>query len=221
MQGRRLVSSQLLPELKELVSGVEPPVVELAAARFRLYQSVTGLLRHVAAARPLLVVIDDLHWADTGSLELLAFLAAELRVLSPGGAGHLPRRGPGGRPAATETLGALARERMVERIRLRGLGKAEVVRLIVTTTGSRPPERAGALHDRTEGNPFFVTELLRLLQSEGTSRPTMRWLPRRAIPAGVREVLQGRLARLPGRPTPSCWSPPQPAVGSTSTSSRR
>ena len=54
-------------------------MVELAAARFRLYQSVTGLLRHVAAARPLLVVIDDLHWADTGSLELLAFLAAELR----------------------------------------------------------------------------------------------------------------------------------------------
>ena len=59
-----------------------PPVVELAAARFRLYQAVTGLLRHVAAARPLLVVIDDLHWADTGSLELLAFLAAELRVLA-------------------------------------------------------------------------------------------------------------------------------------------
>ena len=123
----------------------------------------------------------------------------------------------------TETLGALARERMVERIRLRGLGKAEVVRLIATTTGSRPPERlVRAVHDRTEGNPFFVTELLRLLQSEGTLQADDAMAAaRRAIPAGVREVLRDGWLGCRSRPTPSCWSPPQPAVGSTSTSSRR
>ena len=191
---------QLLPELKELVSGVEPPpVVELAAARFRLYQSVTGLLRHVAAARPLLVVIDDLHWADTGSLELLAFLAAELRGARLVVLGTYRDVDLAAGQPLTETLGALARERMVERIRLRGLGKAEVARLIVTTTGSRPPEQlVRAVHDRTEGNPFFVTELLRLLQSEGTSRPTMRWLPR-AVPSrlGCARCCRERLARLP------------------------
>jgi len=73
--------SQLLPELKELIPELEPPpVVELAAARFRLYQAVTEMVRQKAAARPLLVVVDDLHWADTGSLGLLAFLAADLRA---------------------------------------------------------------------------------------------------------------------------------------------
>ena len=65
-------------------------MVDLAAARFRLYQAVTGLLRRLAEARPLLVVVDDLHWADVGSLGLLAFLAAELRARSPGGARYLP-----------------------------------------------------------------------------------------------------------------------------------
>ncbi|MDF2739153.1 MAG: transcriptional regulator, putative ATPase, winged helix family [Actinomycetia bacterium] len=191
--------SQLLPELKELVSGMEPPpVVELAAARFRLYQSVTGLLRHVAAARPLLVVIDDLHWADTGSLELLAFLAAELRGARLVVLGTYRDVDLAAGQPLTETLGALARER-VERIRLRGLGKAEVARLIVTTTGSRPPEElVRAVHDRTDGNPFFVTELLRLLQSEGTLQADdVMAAARRAIPVGVREVLQRRLARLP------------------------
>ena len=174
-------------------------MVELAAARFRLYQSVTGLLRHVAAARPLLVVIDDLHWADTGSLELLAFLAAELRGARLVVLGTYRDVDLAAGQPLTETLGALARERVVERIRLRGLGKAEVARLIVTTTGSRPPEElVRAVHDRTEGNPFFVTELLRLLQSEGTLQADDAMAAaRRAIPAGVREVLQRRLARLP------------------------
>jgi DNA-binding SARP family transcriptional activator len=192
--------SQLLPELKELVPGLEPPpVVELAAARFRLYQAVTGLLRRLAEARPVLVVVDDLHWADMGSLGLLAFLAAELR------AARLVVLGTyrdvdvaAGQPLA-ETLGALARQPVVERIVLGGLGTADVARLVATTVGTRPDERlVRAVHERTEGNPFFVTELLPLLQSEGTLQgDDAMTAARRAIPVGVREVLQRRLARLP------------------------
>jgi predicted ATPase len=192
--------SQLLPELKELVPGLEPPpVVELAAARFRLYQAVTGLLRRLAEARPVLVVVDDLHWADMGSLGLLAFLAAELR------AARLVVLGTyrdvdvaAGQPLA-ETLGALARQPVVERIALGGLGTADVARLVATTVGTRPGERlVRAVHERTEGNPFFVTELLRLLQSEGKLQGgDAMTAARRAIPVGVREVLQRRLARLP------------------------
>ena len=192
--------SQLLPELKELVPGLEPPpVVELAAARFRLYQAVTELGRQVAAARPLLVVVDDLHWADTGSLGLLVFLATELRdarlvVLGT----YRDVDMAAGQPLA-ETLGALAREPVVERISLGGLGEAEVARLATTIIGSRPGERlVHAVHDRTEGNPFFVTELLRLLQSEGDLHAhDALATARRQIPAGVRDVLRRRLARLP------------------------
>jgi DNA-binding SARP family transcriptional activator len=191
--------SQLLPELKELLPELEPPpVVELAAARFRLYQAITGLLRRLADARPLLVVVDDLHWADVASLRLLVFLAGELRaarlvVLAT----YRDVEAAADTPLA-ETLGALAREPVVERIALGGLGEAEVARLIANTIGTRPPEPlVRALHDRTEGNPFFVTELLRLLQSEGKLQADAMAAARRAIPVGVREVLQRRLARLP------------------------
>ena len=104
-----------------------------------------------------------------------------------------------GQPLA-ETLGALAREPVVERISLEGLGAAEVARARATTIiGSRPGERlVHAVHDRTEGNPFFVTELVRLLQSEGDlhADDTLA-AARREIPVGVRDVLRRRLARLP------------------------
>ncbi len=192
--------SQLLPELKQLVPGLEPPpVVDLAAARFRLYQAVTGLLRRLAEVRPLLLVVDDLHWADPGSLRLLAFLAGELKaarlvVLAT----YRDVEVAAGQPLV-ETLGALAREPVVERIPLHGLGSAEVARLITNTTESRPGERlVRTVHDRTEGNPFFVTELLRLLQSEGKLQADDALAAaRRAIPVGVRDVLRRRLARLP------------------------
>src|SRR4029453_248932 len=71
--------------------------------------------------------------------------------------------------------------------------------LVATTVGTRPGERlVRAGHERTEGNPFFVTELLRLLQSEGKLQGgDAMTAARRAIPVGVREVLQRRLARLP------------------------
>jgi predicted ATPase len=178
---------QLLPELKELVPGLEPPpVVDMAAAHFRLYQAVTGLLRRLADTRPLLLVVDDLHWADTGSLGLLAFLAGELRgarlvVLGT----YRDVEAEVGGPLA-ETLGVLAREPVVERIALGGLGEAEVARLVANATGIRPGDRlVRAVHQRTDGNPFFVTELLRLLHSEGrlqTDDATV--VAQRAIPVG-------------------------------------
>ena len=192
--------SQLLPELKELGTGLEPPpLVDLTAARFRLYQAVTRLLGRLAEVRPLMVVVDDLHWADVASLRLLTFLAAELpdaRLVVIGT--YRDVEAVAGQPLA-DTLGALAREPVVERIPLRGLGKAEVGRLVATRTGTQPAEQlVQAVHDRTEGNPFFVTELLRLLESQGRLEAhDATAAARQAIPVGVRDVLQRRLARLP------------------------
>jgi DNA-binding SARP family transcriptional activator len=193
--------SQLLPELKEQVpaAAAPPPVVDMAAARFRLYQAVSGLLRRLSQDRPLLVVVDDLHWADAGSLGLLAFLATELRrarltVLGT----YRDVEVTAGQPLA-ETLGVLAREPVVERVTLGGLGEAAVASVIAAVIGTWPAERlVRAVHDRTDGNPFFVSELMRLLQSEGMlAGDDAIAAARRAIPAGVREVLQRRLARLP------------------------
>jgi DNA-binding SARP family transcriptional activator/RecA/RadA recombinase len=193
---------QLKPELAEPAQSAGPlPVADLAVARFQLNRAVAGLLRRAAETRPLLVVVDDLHWADVPSLSLLAFLAGELkdaRLVVVGtyrDVEALP-----GRPLA-DTLGALAREPVVERIALGGLDRAGVARLIGRTIGGRPAEPlVQAVDDRCGGNPFFITELLRLLQSERRlAAPDAAAAARGGIPVGVRDVLRRRLARLPAQ----------------------
>ena len=193
---------QLIPELAEPAEPAEPlPIADLGAARFQLNQTVAGLLRRLAAARPLLVVVDDLHWADVPSLSLLAFLAGELkdaRLVVVGT--YRDVEVVPGQPLA-ETLGALAREPVVERIALGGLDRADVAQLIGHTIGAKPAQPlVDAVADRCGGNPFFITELLRLLQSERRlAAPDAAAAARRDIPVGVRDVLRRRLARLPAQ----------------------
>jgi tetratricopeptide (TPR) repeat protein len=105
-----------------------------------------------------------------------------------------------GRPLA-DTLGALAREPVVERIALGGLDRVGVARLIGHAIGGRPAEPlVQAVADRCGGNPFFITELLRLLQSERQlATPEATAAARGGIPVGVRDVLRRRLARLPAQ----------------------
>ena len=138
------------------------------------------------------------------SLSLLAFLAAELqdaRLVVVGT--YRDVEASVGQPLAG-TLGALAREPVVERIPLGGLDRADVAALIGRAIGTRPAgPLVQAVADRCGGNPFFITELLRLLQSERRlAAPDAAAAARREVPAGVRDVLRARLARLPRRPTP-------------------
>ncbi|MDP6452801.1 MAG: hypothetical protein QF898_05785, partial [SAR202 cluster bacterium] len=102
-----------------------------------------------------------------------------------------------------ETLGELTRERLFERILLRGLTLDDVTRFIQVTSGIEPPGAlARAVHSQTEGNPLFVTEVVRLLVQEGeltaqNVRERESWEIR--VPEGVREVLGRRLNRLSER----------------------
>ena len=192
----------LMPELAGPARPAGPrPVADLGAARFQLNQAVAGLLRRLAEARPLLVVVDDLHWADVPSLSLLASLAADLKDASLVVAGtYRDVEALPGRPLA-DTLGALAREPVVERIALGGVGRAGVAALIGATIGGRPAEPlVEAVADRCGGNPFFITELVRLLQSERRlAAADAAVAARREVPVGVRDVLRARLARLPAQ----------------------
>jgi tetratricopeptide (TPR) repeat protein len=160
------------------------------AARGQLNQALTDLIRDQASARPLLLVLDDLHWADEPSLELLEFLAAQLtdvRILVLGTYREvdLPHAG-----RLTSTLGVLARLPGADRVALPGLNIDEVAHLIRTHTGTKPdPGIAKAVHRRTEGNPFFVTELLHL---DDPADPAQG-----PVPTGVRDVVRRRVARLP------------------------
>ncbi|MEA2592747.1 MAG: eukaryotic-like serine/threonine-protein kinase, partial [Actinomycetota bacterium] len=160
--------AQVVPELADrLENSAEPAVNDPRQARFRLFDSITTLLRNAAAARPLLVILDDLQSADTPSLLLLEFLAGALggsRLMIVGT--YRP-----GLPAAhplEKTLAGLDRQGDPETIGLAGLGEEEVGRFMEVATGAKPAEPIlAAVYRQTEGNPLFVREVVRLLAAEG------------------------------------------------------
>ncbi|GIH98584.1 AfsR/SARP family transcriptional regulator [Planobispora takensis] len=161
---------------------------------FELYQRVLAAL---AAAGPLVLVLDDLHWADVSSLRLLAFAAGELERCPVLIVATL-RPEPGEHPAQLgETLGALAREHRTERLEVGPFTGDDVAAYLrMRRTGPEPDgaprtgrELARALHERSGGNPFYLGELLRLLESENDLSG--------AVPTGVRDVIGRRAARLP------------------------
>ena len=189
---------QRLPDLGETHTFEDPQ-----QARFRLFDSLAAFLKSAARRRPLVLVVDDLHWADEGSLRLLEFIARELagvRLLLIGTYRdvELSRRHP-----LSQTLAELTRERLFERLLLRGLNREDVERFIEATCGTSPPaELVNVVHVQTEGNPLFVTEVVRLLAQEGELSPERLsghegWSIR--IPEGVREVIGRRLERLSAR----------------------
>ena len=191
--------AQVVSEVGERLPGLsEPPSLEPEQARFRLFDSITTFLKNASNRQPIVLILDDLHWADKPSLLLLQFLARELRgarlmVLGTYRDVELRREHP-----LADTLGALAREGLSQRILLRGLSERDVARFIEITAGIAPPEGlVEAVYRETEGNPFFVNEIVRLLVADGRlERPeeVKSWSV--TIPQGVREVVGRRLNHL-------------------------
>ena len=204
--------AEIVSDVTERIPDLEPaPELAPEAARFRLFDSVTAFLKGASRTKPMVLVLDDLHWADESSLLLLQFLARELagsRLLVVGTYRdvELSRQHP-----LAETLAELTRERLYERVLLRGLSRDDVERFIEVTAGVASPRGlATAVHTQTEGNPFFVTEVVRLLVQEGelasekaNEGKSLRqgsgqaWTVR--IPEGVREVIGRRLNKLSER----------------------
>lgn len=192
--------AQVVPEVKELTGGIDgSPALDPETARLRLFEAVVGLVRALARRQPLVVVLDDLQWADVASLQLLSFVGARLRDAPLAVVGtYRPAEVDHSHPLA-DTLAALARHQVARRVELGGLGETEVGALIAATTGAAPgAELAGMVQTRTAGNPFFVAELARLLQSQKELRAEALAT---AVPAGVRDVVRRRIARLPEQTT--------------------
>ena len=167
--------------------GADPPPAGGAAPapghRFVVYEHVAAALQAVA---PLLVVLDDLQWADTASLRLAAHLAGRR-----GGSGIVVlatvRDGPA-REGAEELREALARRAGVTRLELAPLNVDEVAQLARSVAAEDlDAAAAAALHERSDGNPFVAGELLRLPAAERAT----------ALPGPVRDVVARRIARLP------------------------
>lgn len=174
--------------LRQIVGGADVTGGAADAQRFRLFDDVVRHLRRLAVDRALLVVLDDLHAADDASLLLLRFVSRELtdaRVLLV--ATHRERE-PGVRLAFTETVADLAPR--ATRIAMHGLGHGGVAALVQAQLGAEPsPMLIDALLERSDGNPFFVGELVRLLGD------TPDLVPSR-VPEEVRAVLRRRLVTV-------------------------
>lgn len=145
-----------------------PENLEREESRFRLFDAFTQFLAASAARQPLMLVLDDLHWADLSSLQLLQFLAREMSATPMLIVGTYREAEVKQDEARAEVLGSLSRERLYERLALRGLSSDETRSLLTSLVGSSPPgELVERLRQRTDGNPFFLTELTRHLREQG------------------------------------------------------
>jgi class 3 adenylate cyclase len=192
---------RLLPEVAERLPDLPPPLKsDPETERYRLFDAVAGWLAAVSSDRPLLLVLDDVQWAAKPTLLLLRHVlhAAEpmrLLVIATYRDTDIGRGHPLG-----ELLADLRRDTGVDRISLSGLTVAGVVGYMEAAsghplTGEDDEALALAIHDETDGNPFFVREVLRhLVETGGIAERDGRWAPtmdidRLGIPEGVRDVV--------------------------------
>lgn len=173
----------------------EPPPVDSEEGQFQLFDAMSGLYRSVSERVPLVIVLDDLHWADRGTLQMLTHLARDLsrsRILVMGTYRDtdLDRRHP-----LSQALADMNREDLFLRLPLRGLAEPDVRDYIARAAGVAPSrELVRRVFEETEGNPFFLSEVVNLMAQEGTLTATS--VSEVAIPEGVRQALGRRLDRL-------------------------
>jgi class 3 adenylate cyclase/tetratricopeptide (TPR) repeat protein len=198
----------LVPALASRLPGLPPSkATDADTERYLLFAAVVGLLAAVSERQPVVLVLDDLQWADKASLQLLRHVIAadqSLRVLVLGTYrdSELSHAHP-----FLETLAALHRQPNVARIELTGLDDKGVVSLMEAAAGHALDDAtiglAHAVYRETDGNPFFVSEVLRHLVETGAvyQNATGRWvaeetLERMALPDSVRVVIGARVGRL-------------------------
>jgi DNA-binding SARP family transcriptional activator len=200
--------SAIVPALPRRVAGLpDSKASDAETERHLLFGAVVQLLTAVSESQPIVLVFDDLQWADKASLQLLRHVMVDSRpkrVLVVGifRGSELTSSHP-----LLDTLAALYRQQGVSRLELRGLDDEGVVALLENVAGHSLDEAgiglAHAVYRETDGNPFFVTEVLRHLSDTGAIHQDVvgRWVsgdsPRAlSLPESVRVVIGARLGRL-------------------------
>lgn len=193
----------IVPEVSERfgVSATRATTGDSQQSRFQLFDAVAGFWRRAAQQGPLLLIFEDLHWADATSLRLFSFLAHELADIAMLVVGtyrdtELSRQHP-----LFDTLAEMARSDACQRIELRGLNVQETEEFAAAAgRGLASTALVSALYKRTEGHPLFLSETLRYLidarapRTLDGSADDLQLLT--IIPTGVREVIGKRLNRL-------------------------
>jgi DNA-binding CsgD family transcriptional regulator len=194
------VLATIFPELTSRVESLPasyalPP----EQARLRLYEAVGFFLAAIAAARPVLLVLDDLHWADPSSLDLLCYVARRqpavpLLILGAYRAGDAE-------PALGRAVAELNRLRVLTTIAVGALSSSDIAALAEALLGGPVDARAThLLAAHSEGNPFFAEELLRnWLETGILVRREQTWVQEGrapSIPPGIASAIGQRLRRL-------------------------
>lgn len=191
----------LLPEVHSRIPDLPgPPAIDAEGQRYRLFEAVAALLALASRARPVLLIFDDLQWADRPTLLMLRHVmrsarAASFTIVATYRESELGRTHPLG-----EILIGLRREPGVTRFVLRGLGLAHISTLVDSIVGPDAPSQLPQMvMSSTDGNPFFATEILQHLKETRTidrigGRPAE--LAEFGLSEGIREVVGRRLSRL-------------------------
>jgi class 3 adenylate cyclase len=199
------------PEIARIAPGLRLVVPDIPAplelppeqARRYLWLSMREFIGRAATERPLLLVFEDLHWADESTLLLLEYLAPQLPDMPVMVVGTFRDDEVEPSSPLVRILNQLVRERLVTRIGLRPLTEDGVAGLMAGLTGQRPPPAlVRGIYTQSEGNPFFAEELYFhlaesgvLLDDQGRFRGDLR-IEELEVPSSVRLVVGERLARL-------------------------
>ena len=187
---------ELCAELKERLPGVRAPMPlsDPAQARFRTFDAVAQFWMRAAAAQPLLLIFEDLHWADAASLRLLEFVAAEV-----GGARILiVATFRDSEPTAQHPLrtlqSELQRKSIVQRVTLAGLHSQHISELVQAAAGiPATPAAIAFVQNKTAGNPLFVLEVAHYLAREGRLTSSIPLESSWHVPGGIRAFIAARL----------------------------
>jgi class 3 adenylate cyclase/tetratricopeptide (TPR) repeat protein len=196
--------ARLVPKLRRLCPDIPPPLdLPPEQERRYLFNSIWEVVARTARAQPMLLVLDDIHWADEPTMLLIQHLAeriAEVPVLMVGL--YRDSEVDAGRPLS-RTFEELARRRLARRLPLGRLPQENVAEMLRALAGQEPPARlVEVIYAETEGNPFFTEEVFkhlaeegRLFDADGRFRTDLS-VDELDVPEGVRLVVTARLRRL-------------------------
>lgn len=189
-----------LPDAPQHVAETHRSLEAAGAARFRTFDAISRFFQQATRQVPIALILDDLHWADAPSLSLLEFLSEEtqrsrLLIVATYRDGDASRGTP-----LLNCLGELSRNSEAQRVRLGGLSQSAIREVAEGLCNASLPEAAiEMIYRRTDGNPLFAIELIKVLIDEGTGVGTILAAMPARIPAGVHETIGRRLSRLTDR----------------------
>ena len=191
---------KLAPQLTEKIGYIQPnPTLEPAAERSRLLNQISGFLLNIAYEQPTLLVLDDLHFADPGSLDILKLLFQQIRGTSLLVAGAYRDVALSYANPVNRLINILEADKLVSQIALRRLPQNAVKELLEALLGNKVSQKfVESIYQATEGNPLFIEELIKSLAVDGQIRlQEGRWQQQntslRHIPGSIRTVLGKRL----------------------------